>query len=111
MTPLLEVKNLQTDFITEEGRNAAVKGVSFSLYKGETLGIVGESGSGKSVTSLSVMRLISAPGIISAGEVHYQTRDKGNLDLLKLPRIPYTGLSRTPAMSAVTYTTRFWSFL
>ncbi len=85
MTPLLEVKNLQTDFITEEGRNAAVKGVSFSLYKGETLGIVGESGSGKSVTSLSVMRLISAPGIISAGEVHYQTRDKGNLDLLKLP--------------------------
>jgi peptide/nickel transport system ATP-binding protein len=85
MNPLLEVKNLRTEFITEEGRNTAVNGVSFTLNQGETLGIVGESGSGKSVSSLSVMRLISAPGIISGGEIHYHSRDKGQLDLLKLP--------------------------
>lgn len=84
MDQILEVKNLHTEFITEEGRNPAVSGVSFSLGKGETLGIVGESGSGKSVTSLSVMRLISAPGIISGGEIFYKSREKGRLNLLGL---------------------------
>ncbi len=85
MDQLLEVKNLRTEFITEEGKNPAVKDVSFSLRKGETLGIVGESGSGKSVTSLSLMRLISAPGIISAGEIFYNSREKGRVNLLGLP--------------------------
>ncbi len=85
MNPLLEIKNLRTEFLTEEGVNSAVNGVSFSLQKGETLGIVGESGSGKSVTSLSLMRLISAPGRITAGEIHYQSLSRGRLDLLMLP--------------------------
>lgn len=84
MDQLLEVKSLRTEFITEEGRNPAVKDVSFILRKGETLGIVGESGSGKSVTSLSVMRLISSPGIISAGEIFYNSREKGRVNLLGL---------------------------
>ena len=55
---LLEVKDLVTEFSTEEGIVRAVKSVSFTIYRGETVGIVGESGSGKSVTSLSIMKLI-----------------------------------------------------
>ena len=65
---LLEVKNLVTEFHTEDEIVKAVNNVSFNLNKGETIGIVGESGSGKSVTSLSVMQLIpSPPGKITAG--------------------------------------------
>lgn len=73
---LLEVKNLQTHFFTDEGIAKAVDGVSFSLEKGKTIGIVGESGSGKSVTSLSVMRLIaSPPGKIVGGEINFKGKN------------------------------------
>ncbi len=83
---LLEVKNLVTEFNTDEGSVKAVKGISFTLYRGETVGIVGESGSGKSVTSLSIMRLIpSPPGKISSGEVIYHTKDGRQIDLLQIP--------------------------
>jgi peptide/nickel transport system ATP-binding protein len=82
---LLEVKNLVTEFNTEEGSVKAIKGISFSIYRGETVGIVGESGSGKSVTSLSIMRLIpSPPGKISSGEIIYHTKEGKQVDLLKL---------------------------
>ncbi len=67
---ILEVRNLKTWFSTDEGIVKAVDDVSFTLAKGETLGLVGESGCGKSVTSLSVMRLIpSPPGRIMAGDI------------------------------------------
>ncbi len=73
---VLEVKNLKTSFFTEEGEVKAVDDISFSVYKGKTLGIVGESGCGKSVTSLSIMRLIpSPPGKITGGQIQYQGRD------------------------------------
>jgi oligopeptide/dipeptide ABC transporter ATP-binding protein len=78
--PLLEVKNLQTYFYTEDGVVRAVDGVSFEVYPGEVLGLVGESGCGKSVTSLSIMRLISKPGRIDKGEILLDGED-----LLKLP--------------------------
>ncbi len=58
---LLEIKNLVTEFRTEDETLKAVNNISFTLSRGETVGIVGESGSGKSVTSLSVMRLIPNP--------------------------------------------------
>ena len=58
---LLEFKNLVTEFHTDGEVLKAVNNISFTLNKGETVGIVGESGSGKSVTSLSAMRLIPAP--------------------------------------------------
>ncbi|MGE0073872.1 MAG: ABC transporter ATP-binding protein [Sphaerochaetaceae bacterium] len=73
---LLEVKGLQTYFKTDAGVVKAVDGISFTLNKGETLGIVGESGSGKSVTNLSIMRLIpSPPGKIVGGEVLFEGKD------------------------------------
>lgn len=77
---LLSVKDLQTYFTTETGLVKAADGVSFSIRKGETLGLVGESGCGKSVTALSLMRLIQKPpGEILGGEIRFN-----DLDLLKL---------------------------
>ncbi len=74
--PVLQVKNLQTYFKTDDGIVKAVDGVSFDLYSGQTLGIVGESGCGKSVTNLSLMRLIpSPPGKIVGGEVIFKDHD------------------------------------
>jgi len=67
--PLLEVKGLKTYFYTEDGIVRAVDGVDLEVYPGEVLGLVGESGCGKSVTSLSIMRLISKPGRVDAGEI------------------------------------------
>jgi len=80
MAPLLEVKNLKTYFLTEDGLVKAVDGVSYDLKRGETLGLVGESGCGKSVSALSVLRLIpNPPGRIVGGEIFFEGRD-----LLKL---------------------------
>ena len=82
---LLEFKNLVTEFHTEGTTVKAVNDISFTLNKGETVGIVGESGSGKSVTSLSAMRLIpSPPGIISGGSIVFHKKNKEKVDLLKI---------------------------
>ena len=82
---ILEFKNLVTEFSSEGNKLKAVNDVSFTLNKGETIGIVGESGSGKSVTSLSAMRLIpSPPGKISGGEIIFHENDGGATDLLKI---------------------------
>jgi peptide/nickel transport system ATP-binding protein len=82
---LLEFKNLVTEFHTEGTTVKAVNNISFTLNKGETVGIVGESGSGKSVTSLSAMRLIpSPPGVISGGSIIFHTKNGEKVDLLKL---------------------------
>ncbi len=80
MLPLLEVKNLQTQFFTQEGVVKAVNNISYELNTGETLGIVGESGCGKSVGAMSLLRLIpSPPGKIVGGEILFE-----GIDLLKL---------------------------
>jgi oligopeptide transport system ATP-binding protein len=73
---ILTVNNLKTYFSTEDGVVKAVDGISFTLKKGETLGIVGESGSGKSVTNLSIMRLIQEPpGKIVDGVINFDGID------------------------------------
>lgn len=77
---ILEVKNLITSFRDVQ----AVKGTSFYLEKGKTLGIVGESGSGKSVTALSIMQLVAAPGKVTQGEILYRNKEDEVVDLLKL---------------------------
>ena len=74
--PLLEVKDLQTHFFTDDGVVRAVDGVSYALNAGETLAVVGESGSGKSVTSLSILRLVATPpGRIVGGSIRFRGRD------------------------------------
>lgn len=76
MEKVLEVKDLHVTFTTYGGEVQAVRGVSFDLFKGETLAIVGESGCGKSVTSQSIMRLIpSPPGRIADGAVLFKGKD------------------------------------
>lgn len=81
---LLEIKNLVTEFKTENEIIKAVNDVSFTLHRGETIGIVGESGSGKSVTALSAMQLIpNPPGRISSGQIIYHSQNKGPIDLTK----------------------------
>lgn len=74
--PILQVENLITQFRTKHGYVTAVDGVSFTVHKGETLGIVGESGCGKSVTSLSVLRLLpNGIGRIAGGKVLFKGED------------------------------------
>ncbi len=73
--PLLSVRNLETQFATDDGLVKAVDGVSFDVLPGETLGIVGESGSGKSITALSILRLISRPGRIVGGQILFKGKD------------------------------------
>ena len=74
-TPLLSVKNLRINFSTDHGYVQAVRGVSFDLYKGETLCIVGESGSGKSVTNKAIMGILSSNGRIVEGSIMYEGED------------------------------------
>ena len=83
---LLEVKNLVTEFKSDGELMKAVNDVSFTLHKGETIGIVGESGSGKSVTSLSIMQLIpNPPGRVSGGDIFYHSKNDGILNFRSLP--------------------------
>lgn len=82
--PLLEIKNLRTEFTTDNGNVSAINDVSFSLKPGETIGIVGETGSGKSVTALSIMRLLSANGKIISGEINFCTAENKAINLLSL---------------------------
>lgn len=80
MENILEVKNVKTSFFTHLGEVQAVRGASFTMKKGDILGIVGESGSGKSVTALSVMRLIEEPGKIKEGQIIFDGNDITNLN-------------------------------
>jgi len=78
---LLEVRDLSTHFFTHAGVVRAVNGVSFTLDRGETLGIVGESGSGKTVAALSLMRLVpDPPGKVVAGDILLKSKDLSRLN-------------------------------
>ena len=85
---LLDIRGLRTQFFTDDGLARAVDGVSYSLEKGETVGVVGESGCGKSVTALSVLRLIpDPPGKIVAGEIMFEGTDLLQISSADMRRI------------------------
>lgn len=82
---LVRIENLAIDFRTDEGIVHAVKGISFNIPKGKTVGLVGESGSGKSVTALSLMRLIpNPPGEIVSGRMEFQGDDLRTMSEAKM---------------------------
>ena len=73
---IIEIKDLKVDFHTDDGVVHAVKGISFDIPRGKTVGLVGESGSGKSVTSLTAMKLVpNPPGEISGGQILFEGKD------------------------------------
>src|SRR5213595_28987 len=84
---LLEVKDLRTSFKTEDGIVKAVDGVSFTVEKGQTLGIVGESGSGKSVTCLTIMGLNAKRNTITTGEALWTGEDLLTMPSRKLRQL------------------------
>ena len=89
MSTLLDVRNLQVSFFTDEGEVRAVDGVSFTIQRGETLALVGESGCGKSVTALALARLVATPpGVYKGGKILFEGEDvlKMNGDRLRAMR-------------------------
>ncbi|NTB99717.1 ABC transporter ATP-binding protein [Agrobacterium tumefaciens] len=82
--PLLEVRNLVTEFPVRNGVFRAVNDLSFSIDPGKTLCVVGESGSGKSVTARSILQIIDSPGRIASGSIILNRADGTSLDLAKL---------------------------
>ncbi|MGC9468066.1 MAG: ABC transporter ATP-binding protein [Anaerolineae bacterium] len=74
--PLLEIKDVRVDFEVRDGTVHAVDGVTYTVNRGETLGVIGESGCGKSVTAKAVMQMIPKPGKIVGGKILYHRRDK-----------------------------------
>ena len=87
MDAILQVENLTTSFLTSNGEVQAVRGVSFSVGKGEILGIVGESGSGKSVTSMSILRLLAETARIKDGSILFEGEDLTKVSKKKLREI------------------------
>jgi len=85
--PILQVQDLSTSFFTDDGEVKAVRGVSFDLHRGETLGIVGESGCGKSVTAMSVLGLVQRPGRVVGGKILFNGRDLLTIDAEELRQI------------------------
>lgn len=86
--PILKVTKLKTHFFTDQGEIKAVDGVTFTIHKGETIGIVGESGSGKSVTSLSLMRLLdNTSGKVVDGTIMFDKKDLLSLSESEMRKI------------------------
>ena len=85
-TPILDIKDLVTEFPSARGPFRAVDGVSLKLYRGKTLCVVGESGSGKSVTARSVLQILDAPGRITQGQINFNAYRGSDrvVDLAKL---------------------------
>ena len=84
---LLEVKNLDVRFAVRGGDLTALRGISFTLDKGERLGLVGESGAGKSVAAFSILNLIAQPGYIAGGQILFEGRDLAAMSERELRKI------------------------
>ena len=84
--PILEIKNLVTEFATRRGPFRAVDDVSLKLYRGKTLCLVGESGSGKSITARSILQIVDAPGRIVQGQINFNA-NRGSDRVVDLARL------------------------
>lgn len=83
MQPLLSIKNLSLDFVTESGTTNALKNISFDINKNEVVALVGESGSGKSVTSLSILRLLpTPPAVFTSGSILFSENEGPAVNIL-----------------------------
>jgi peptide/nickel transport system ATP-binding protein len=100
---VLDVRDLHVSYFTSRGAVRAVNGVSFSLARGETLGLVGESGSGKSTIALALLRLIKPPGRIVRGQVLLDGRDLLALDgeAMRLARLGEIAMVAQGAMNSL----------
>src|SRR3546814_14752218 len=78
-TPLLEIRDLEVSFQSNSGPVPAVRGVSLTVYPGQTVAIVGESGSGKSTTAHSIINLLPGTGKVTAGEILFDGKDISKL--------------------------------
>ena len=87
MSALLEVKNLEVEFPTRRGTLRALDDVSFTINRGEVLGVVGESGAGKSLTGASIIGLLDPPGRVSGGEIYLDGRRIDHLPLKEMRKI------------------------
>jgi len=85
--PILQVEDLRTHFFTRRGVVKAVDGVSFTVDRGQILGLVGESGAGKSITGFSILRLIDPPGRIVGGRILFEGTDLLGLSEAAMARI------------------------
>ena len=70
--PLIEIRDLRTEFILHEGTVTALDGIDLTIYENESVGIVGETGCGKSMTAFSILRLVPSPGKITAGSIKFK---------------------------------------
>jgi oligopeptide/dipeptide ABC transporter ATP-binding protein len=84
---LLEIQDLEVDFLTDGGTLRAVRRIGFTMRRGDVLGIVGESGCGKSVTARSILRLIRPPGQIRAGKIIFAGRDLLALNAAEMRKV------------------------
>src|SRR5205085_5347374 len=89
--PLLEVKNLNVDYLASSGTVHAVTDVSFTLKRGEILGLAGESGSGKSTLAYAITRLLRPPAMITGGEILYFPRDLADTSAMGTINRPLRG--------------------
>ncbi len=86
-TPTLQVDDLQTHFFTKQGIAKAVDGISFTVDRGEVMGLVGESGCGKSVTGFSIIGLVDPPGEVVGGRILFKGEDLVGLDEERMRRL------------------------
>jgi peptide/nickel transport system ATP-binding protein len=91
--PLLEVTDLTVEYITDYGSVKACDHVSFSIGRGEVLGLAGESGSGKSTAAMAALRLLQPPAVITSGRVLFEGQDLLSLSELELRKVRWRRIS------------------
>src|SRR5215218_7325984 len=85
--PLLEIKDLEVGFTTQDGLVKAVDGINITLYRGQSLAIVGESGSGKSTTAHAIINLLPGTGEITGGQILFEGRDLTQLKTAEIESV------------------------